>query len=96
MDKKIARLAGMNGARMLHTEDGHEVVCFRPDDLDRFAELVAIEEREACARVCDDRHDTWRFGDGEDSTSGPKECAALIRARSNADVTGLAPRKDEQ
>ena len=40
-------------------------------------------EREACAKLCDDKHDTWRFGDGEDSTSGPKDCAAAIRARGN-------------
>lgn len=49
--------------------------------LERFAELVAAKEREACAKVCDYRHDEWRFGDGEDSISGPKECAAAIRAR---------------
>lgn len=38
-------------------------------------------EREACARACEDLHHKWRFGDGEDSTSGPKECSAAIRAR---------------
>ena len=27
----------------------------------------------------DDKHDEWRFGDGEDSTSGPKDCAVAIR-----------------
>jgi hypothetical protein len=33
------------------------------------------------AEICDDRHYNWRFGDGDDSVSGPKECAALIRAK---------------
>ena len=65
--------------------------------LSRFAEIVraderdramrenayVLAEREACAKLCDDKHDTWRFGDGEDSTSGPKDCAAAIRARGN-------------
>jgi hypothetical protein len=50
----------------------------------QFANLVAAHEREACAKVCDDRHDEWRFGDGEDSDSGPKECAKAIRARRQA------------
>jgi hypothetical protein len=27
----------------------------------RFAELVAAAEREACAKVCDDKHNTWRW-----------------------------------
>lgn len=38
---------------------------------------AALEE---AASICDDRHYNWRFGDGEDSVSGPKECAGLIRA----------------
>ena len=40
-----------------------------------------LEEREACALICDDHHDIWRFGEGEYSASGPKDCAAAIRAR---------------
>lgn len=39
------------------------------------------EERESCAVICDSRHHTWRFGDGDESVSGPKECAELIRGR---------------
>jgi hypothetical protein len=40
----------------------------------------AVEaEREACAKVCEDLHWPWRMGD----SSGPKECAAAIRARGN-------------
>jgi len=49
--------------------------------LERFANLVAAKEREACAKVCEDLHHHWRWGDGEDSESGPKDCAAAIRAR---------------
>lgn len=43
---------GRSGGRMMHLEDQTEVVCFRPHDLARFAELVAASEREWCAMVC--------------------------------------------
>jgi hypothetical protein len=40
----------------------------------------AVEaEREACAKECDELHWTWHMGDN----SGPKDCAAAIRARGN-------------
>ena len=45
------------------------------------AEAVA-REREECAKVCDDKHDTWRWDDEPDSASGPRDCAAAIRNRS--------------
>jgi hypothetical protein len=45
--------------------------------LERFAALVAAAEREACAKVCDERADAdgWEGGYAD-------ECAILIRARS--------------
>ena len=49
-----------------------------------FAKLVAEKEREACAKVCDDKHDTWRWDNEADSASGPRDCAAAIRARGQA------------
>ena len=53
-----------------------------------FAKLVAAKataaEREACALICDDHHEIWRFGEGEYSASGPKDCAAAIRVRGEA------------
>jgi hypothetical protein len=42
------------------------------------AEILA--EREACAKVCEELHWHWHMGDN----SGPKECAAAIRARENS------------
>ena len=55
-----------------------------PQLLERFAALVAsaaqAKEREACAKVCDELHWPWHMGDN----SGPKECAAAIRARGQA------------
>jgi hypothetical protein len=47
-------------------------------------EEAVLAEREACAKVCDDKHDTWRWDDEADSASGPRDCAAAIRARGQA------------
>jgi hypothetical protein len=44
----------------------------------------AKAEREACVKLCDDKHDTWRWDDEADSASGPRDCAAAIRARGQA------------
>ena len=44
--------------------------------LERFAALVRADEREACAKVCDDIERAKNF-------SGPMHCAAAIRARGN-------------
>ena len=47
------------------------------DKYEAFAALIRADEREACAKVCDELHWPWNMGDN----SGPKECAAGIRAR---------------
>ena len=56
--------------------------------VEEFAALVeeqaTAKEREECAKVCDDKHDTWRWDDEADSASGPRDCAAAIRARGQA------------
>lgn len=44
--------------------------------LTHFAKLVAENEREACAKVCDKYHGYWNT-----SHVMPKVCAAAIRAR---------------
>jgi hypothetical protein len=41
----------------------------------------ALVEREACAGICDDLHDAWRWDDELTSDSGPRSCAAAIRTR---------------
>jgi len=43
------------------------------EDLERFANLVAAKEREACAKVCDEV--------GEYPSLTPQHCAESIRAR---------------
>ena len=42
----------------------------------------AFMENEACAKVCDELHWPWHMGDN----SGPKECAATIRARNEREL----------
>ena len=44
--------------------------------LESFAELVAAAEREACAKLCDERADLW-----PDEGGTPEACASDIRAR---------------
>lgn len=44
----------------------------------RFASLVAAQEREACAKVCESLFDL-----DDDSCSEAEQCAAAIRSRGN-------------
>lgn len=82
MDKSMAKrvIAGVCHSDPM-TKDGE--YCLTLDELVEFGRAAEIAEREACAAICDDRHHSWRFGEGEESVSGPKECAEAIRARSN-------------
>ena len=51
--------------------------------LERFAELVAAAEREACAKVCDDKVDAeYKTGKVDhNEIAWAKACAIAIRAR---------------
>jgi hypothetical protein len=66
------------------------LVCFDHFELERFAELVRADEREACAKVCDDfERAKWESvknitqNGGRLAFAGPMHCAAAIRARSS-------------
>ena len=55
-------------------------------EIERFAELVRADEREACAKVCETLgvHPALNvFAGGPDWYKHGKECAAAIRARGN-------------
>lgn len=43
----VMRLAAHAGGRMMHDQDQHEVVAFRPDDLVAFAARIVADERTA-------------------------------------------------
>lgn len=51
-----------------------------PNQLERFANLVAAAEREACAQVCENYTDK-DMGAYVDHEAHGHECATLIRAR---------------
>ena len=48
-----------------------------------FAQLVAAEEREACAKVCETLWDTPNNGMATEEQSYGDECAKVIRARNS-------------
>ncbi len=54
-------------------------------NLERFAELVRADEREACAKVCDSYYESWIniHGRYEFMGEGAQECATAIRAKGN-------------
>jgi hypothetical protein len=70
----MAREAGFD------PEDGG-VFRFDNFNLERFAALVAAQEREACAAVCDARY----MGDNNREDMEARRCAAAIRARGRHD-----------
>ena len=77
-------IADTFGTRMCDENNdthGEELYAMGMDDIVETIKLVAAKEREACAKVCDDKHDTWRWDNEPDSASGPRDCAAAIRAR---------------
>jgi hypothetical protein len=62
---RMAREAGL----LETSTNGYDV--WYPDNLERFAALVASAEREACAKVCD----------AADKSTHPADLADAIRAR---------------
>ena len=67
-----------------------EDICISPM-LTEFAKLVAAKEREACAKVCDEREQDFmglfhKYGYEEDSGAmlASMQCAKAIRARGEA------------
>lgn len=80
MNKRIKELAEEFA---IHTETmtGIETdYVFDLEDLERFAELVRQDEREACAKVCLEL--TQAKASGESYEDGTIDCAKTIRARS--------------
>jgi hypothetical protein len=64
------------------SHDDHSRACWSIADeqrLTRFAALVAATEREACAKVCDERAAAHPMGSDEQCEA--EDCAAAIRAR---------------
>jgi len=69
---EMAKQAGLDWASGWTLEDDE------PNRFEAFAELVAAQEREECAKVCDGFYLSWidiQMGEGA------SECAGAIRAR---------------
>ena len=73
---RMAREAGDADRIDPFTKDGDWVI-LTPNELERFAALVASAEREACAKVCDDLDKMRGY-------SYADKCAAHIRAKGQA------------
>jgi hypothetical protein len=75
MNERLKELAVQAGATVHKAMHG-EAISFLENDLERFAELVRQDEREACAKLCD-----LHANNGVSFL-----CAATIRARGNHDT----------
>jgi hypothetical protein len=72
MNNDIIRMAREAGAIPIH-KSPKEFAVVGNEAIERFAELVRADEREACAKVCDDLHPGL----------ATKRAAEIIRARGN-------------
>jgi hypothetical protein len=77
MDKRIKELAKQAGATVHKAMHG-EAISFLENDLERFAELVRQDERELCAKLCDDEA---RQSSSDHEAGGMYWCAEAIRER---------------
>ena len=76
MNEQLEKFAKQ--APLLKSYDYPDLRLVDDDQLERFADLVRQDEREANAKLCDDLDRKW-------NQSGVRECAKAIRARGNHD-----------
>ena len=60
---ELAKQAGLvrNGDIGMKRWEGPQSDSISDQDLEKFADLVAAQEREACAKVCDELHRDWKW-----------------------------------
>jgi len=76
-DDDQERIKAYMEAKMKHIKMYNECMNLADGlDVAKFAELVRADEREACAKVCDEKE--------RPNLYGVRECAAAIRARGEA------------
>lgn len=83
----ILRMARDSGLAEWHESvQAHGFAFANPDRLERFANLVAAHEREACAAICDAKVKAeYATGKVDHNEIGwTQSCAAAIRARGSA------------
>ena len=71
-DRELAKQAGVGD-----TWNKADWYSISPEMLKKFADLIRADEREACAKVCEQQEDYGPL------CETPYECAAAIRARGN-------------
>ena len=59
----------------------NEFVVLTPEELERFAALVAAAEREECAKACEEL--LTIISSGDEHRDGVADCISAIRARGN-------------
>lgn len=82
MNERIKELAAQAGldAKEIRDDESLTLYAFEEFDIERFAELVRQDEREANAKLCDEEADQ----SGSDHEAGGMYwCAEAIRARGN-------------
>ena len=92
-DKELAKQAGFHSVVLLDVYGGEGLCDSELDDLNslqKFADLIRADEREACAKVCDaEARQFERNSDGAHDerydwkADGAHDCAEAIRARGN-------------
>lgn len=76
---EIIEMAKQSGAFMVNI--GYWA--FGEEDIERFANLVAQHEREACAKMCEEMR-TYVGRNNAVTQSSAQDCASAIRARGQA------------
>ena len=80
-DTELAIAAGLAKPYVSKTRRESGVVIKDIDALQKFAALIRADEREACAKVCEENATDLSEGDWD---SACNNCADLIRARGNS------------
>lgn len=76
---RLNLLATTLGAQFFPYQGDNGTFDFTPDALERFASVIASQEREECAKVCDAQ------ASEPECPERAQYCAAAIRARSKND-----------
>jgi hypothetical protein len=79
--KELAMQAGLD-AKEIREDESLTLYAFEDFDIERFAELVRQDEREACAKLCEDLSTKWY-----DEGGSARDCVHAIRARGNRTKT---------
>ena len=81
-DKDIIEMAQKAGLHLAADVNWMPIISLKYAE--KFAELVAAHEREACAKVCDEMWHEWLDSPIENEPNKPdaEDCAKAIRARS--------------